>query len=103
MRKTVQDRAVFHVWKCPNGCGDEITVDPSFYAASGTPICEACADDMDYLRTEVDDGVVETPVEKRDRKVRCMRAQAEYIRGILGSRVAEVVEAVADSLEAAKI
>lgn len=54
--KTVSDSKVRHVWACPDGTG-EITVDPTFYADSGTPICgedtEFDGEDMIYVRTEV--------------------------------------------------
>jgi hypothetical protein len=58
--KTIDDSKVRHVWSFPDG-SNEITVDPSFYADSGTPICsgdgaeEAGCDgeDMIYVRTEI--------------------------------------------------
>jgi len=54
--KIVSDSHVRHVWALPDGTG-EITVDPTFYADSGTPVCpdegEFNGEDMIYIRTEV--------------------------------------------------
>lgn len=54
--KPIADSKVRHVWACPDGTG-EITVDPTFYADSGTPICgedtEFDGEDMIYVRTEI--------------------------------------------------
>lgn len=54
--KTVSDSQVRHVWSLPDGTG-EITVDPTFYADSGIPVCpdggEFNGDDMIYVRTEI--------------------------------------------------
>jgi hypothetical protein len=57
---TIADSKVRHVWAWPDGSHEE-TVDPSFYADSGTPVCggddadEAGFDgeDMIYVRTEI--------------------------------------------------
>jgi hypothetical protein len=52
----VQDSHVRHVWAWPDGT-NEITVDPTFYADSGIPVCpdggEFNGDDMIYVRTEI--------------------------------------------------
>jgi len=54
--KTISDDKVRHVWANPDGTG-EITVDPSFYAESGTPVCDSDTEfegeDMIYVRTEI--------------------------------------------------
>jgi hypothetical protein len=58
--REVQDSQVRHVWAFPDGT-NETTVDPSFYAENGTPICAGeeaeelgfDGDDMIYVRTEV--------------------------------------------------
>ena len=47
----IDDSKVRHVWV--NDYGKEITVDPSFYAHSGTPIDERTGDDLSYVRTEI--------------------------------------------------
>lgn len=56
---TISDSKVRHVWAWPDGT-HETTVDPTFYADSGTPICGDDAeeagfegDDMIYVRTEI--------------------------------------------------
>jgi transcription elongation factor Elf1 len=54
--KKIEDSKVRHNWKCPNrdhSCDVECSVDPSFYSLSGTPVCEHCGDDMEYVSTEV--------------------------------------------------
>ena len=55
--KTIEDSKVRHVWANEDGSG-EITVDPSFYADNGTPVCvdeesEFFDQDMIYVRTEI--------------------------------------------------
>jgi len=47
----IADNKVRHVWA--NEDGKEITVDPTFYAESGTPIDEETGDDLTYVRTEI--------------------------------------------------
>jgi len=47
----IDDRNVRHVWA--NEQGEEIQVDPSFYADGGTPIDEETDDDLSYVRTEI--------------------------------------------------
>lgn len=58
--KTIKDSNVRHVWANENGSG-EITVDPSFYADNGTPVCcdeksDFYDQDMFYVRTEIKAG-----------------------------------------------
>ena len=48
---TIADSKVRHVWA--NDAGEEVTVDPSFYADSGTPIDAETGDDLTYVRTEI--------------------------------------------------
>lgn len=55
--KTIPDNKVRHVWANEDGSG-EITVDPSWYADNGTPVCsdedsEFYDQDMCYVRTEI--------------------------------------------------
>ena len=54
----IPDARVRHVWA--NEAGEEISVDPSFYADAGTPIDEETGEDLSYVRTElqVDNGFV---------------------------------------------
>lgn len=60
--KTIDDDKIRHVWSTPDG-KREITVEPSWYAENGTPVC-SCEDedenghnfdgeDMIYIRTEI--------------------------------------------------
>ena len=52
----IPDDRVRHIWADPDG-SNETTVPPTFYAESGTPICdddsEFSGDDMVYVGTEV--------------------------------------------------
>lgn len=53
--KAVKDASVRHVWSDPDG-GHTVTVDPSFYADAGTPVCSEGpheGEDMHYVRTEI--------------------------------------------------
>jgi hypothetical protein len=50
--KTIEDSKVRHVWANEDGSG-EITVDPTFYQDSGTPIDDETGDDLMYVRTEI--------------------------------------------------
>ena len=53
----IGDEQVRHLWSCDTkSCvkhGQQITVDPSFYSNSGTPICEECGNDLRYHGTEI--------------------------------------------------
>lgn len=55
--ETVPDKDIRHVWAEPDDASKTVTVSPSFYEESGTPICdddsETPGDDMVYLRTEI--------------------------------------------------
>lgn len=57
----IQDGRVRHVWKCDCKKAKEITVDPSFYADAGTPVCEECGEGLSYVRTEIKD-----PIRKKE-------------------------------------
>jgi len=50
---------VRHIWVCDTeSCpkkAKKITVVPTFYAMSGTPVCEECEQDMVYIITEIAD------------------------------------------------
>ena len=48
----ISDSHVRHVWAREDGSG-EITVDPTFYQESGTPIDSETGDDLVYVRTEI--------------------------------------------------
>jgi hypothetical protein len=50
--KTIDDSKVRHVWANEDGSG-EVTVDPTFYQDSGTPIDSETGDDLVYVRTEI--------------------------------------------------
>ena len=53
----IPDMRVRHLWRCgTKGCsehGKTITVDPSFSANSGLPICAECGNDLSYHGTEI--------------------------------------------------
>lgn len=49
---TIPDNQVRHVWEDPE-TGAEVTIPPTFYSESGTPIDENTGDDLWYVRTEV--------------------------------------------------
>jgi hypothetical protein len=54
--QTIDDSNVRHIWANPDGTG-EITIDPTWYANNGTPVCDDNTDfpgeDMIYVRTEI--------------------------------------------------
>ena len=53
---TTPDEQIRHIWECHNDeCKkpSRVSVPPSYYADSGTPICKKCDEDMSYIRTEV--------------------------------------------------
>ena len=53
----IPDNNVRQLWRCgTKHCGkhgEQITVDPSFYANSGLPICSECGNDLSYHGTEI--------------------------------------------------
>lgn len=54
--KTVEDKNVQHIWKCTDGdegCDFQAEVTPDWYQNNGTPVCNECDRDMEYVRTEV--------------------------------------------------
>ena len=57
--RPIPDNKVRHVWKCDCKKAKEITVDPSFYADAGTPVCEECGGGLSYVRTETKDPIHE--------------------------------------------
>jgi hypothetical protein len=61
----VRDADVRHIWSNPDGTG-EIPISPTFYADSGTPVCDEDAGDdagrdMVYVRTEIRHPAVNKP------------------------------------------
>lgn len=52
-RKVIPDNKVFHIWK--DSEGKEHAVPPTFYEESGTPVCPESGDDMEYVRTEIEE------------------------------------------------
>lgn len=52
-RRVVEDRKIYHIWK--DSEGEEHAVHPDFYEENGTPICPESGDDMEYIRTEIED------------------------------------------------
>jgi len=59
--RSIPDNRVRHIWKCACKKSKEISVDPSFYADAGTPVCEKCGDGLSYVRTEIED-----PIHKKE-------------------------------------
>jgi hypothetical protein len=54
--RRIADKRVRHRWELVCECTQveqAVYVDPSFYAESGTPVCEECGEDRRYARTEV--------------------------------------------------
>ena len=51
----VSDRDVIHEWRCDD-CGGTEYLDPSFYHELGTPVCEPCGSDKEYVCTRVNIG-----------------------------------------------
>ena len=54
--RRIADRNVRHRWDLKCACGlveRSVYVPSTFYADSGTPICEECGEDRKYVRTEV--------------------------------------------------
>ena len=53
----ISDDEVRHLYSCSDDeCaeyGKIITIYPTFYGDSGTPICNGCDDDLSYIGTEV--------------------------------------------------
>ena len=53
--KKIDDEKILHRWECPD-CGDVTYVYPWFYRNSGTPVCDMCGEDMEYIHTEMNLG-----------------------------------------------
>lgn len=51
----IRDDEVRHIWSCPD-CGHVEYIGPEFYADKGTPHCDKCECDYEYMHTEVDNG-----------------------------------------------
>ena len=54
--REISDSKVRHVWAYEDAKGNhtrEVTVDPTFYQDSGTPIDSETGDDLVYVRTEI--------------------------------------------------
>ena len=56
MSKVIADIKVLNVWQGKNEDGElyEVVVNPDYYECNGTPVDE-CGDDMEYLRTEIEE------------------------------------------------
>jgi len=52
-RKIISDDKVFAIWKDRN-TGEEISIEPTFYAEAGIPIDED-GDEFIYVRTEIEE------------------------------------------------
>jgi len=52
-RKIVPDAKIYHIWR--DSEGEEHAVHPDFYECSGTPIDGESGEDMEYIRTEIEE------------------------------------------------
>jgi hypothetical protein len=50
---TIDDKYINMIWQCDN-CGEKASIHPDFYQENGTPICDRCDNDMDYIKTEIE-------------------------------------------------
>lgn len=53
----IEEKKVRHLWECPD-CNKGVYVQPWYYSEMGTPICSDCDNDMEYIRTEINDAKV---------------------------------------------
>lgn len=52
--KEVEDKNVRLIWKKSCKCDTkDVAVPPTFFGASGIPICQECGEDMEYVKTEI--------------------------------------------------
>ena len=51
----VEDDKILHRWECFE-CHTIDYVGPDWYAQNGTPYCPECDSDMEYVRTEINNG-----------------------------------------------
>jgi hypothetical protein len=49
----IDEKKVRHKWECSE-CNKMVYVEPWFYSEMGTPSCETCERDMEYIHTEID-------------------------------------------------
>lgn len=49
----IEDKKVRHLWECAE-CDYHVYVEPWFYSEMGEPGCTECDNDMEYIRTEID-------------------------------------------------
>ena len=110
----IPDNQVRQLWRCgTKHCGkhgEQITVDPSFYANSGLPICSECGNDLSYHGTEVlvpttgDDPTVTNTLSIQEcldatqihlKVVRQVQRQSAKLPKRLANDVADVVDGMA--------
>jgi hypothetical protein len=51
----VNDHKIRHRWECPE-CDGHSYVQPWYYSEMGEPMCTDCDSDMEYVRTEYNNG-----------------------------------------------
>ena len=51
----VNDDKVRHLWECSE-CNASAYVKPWYYSEMGEPMCSDCDGDMEYIKTEYDNG-----------------------------------------------
>jgi formylmethanofuran dehydrogenase subunit E len=53
--KVIDDKKVRSRWECAE-CNEGVYVAPWFYSEMGEPFCVDCEREMEYIRTEVNNG-----------------------------------------------
>lgn len=52
MWKKIKDENVKMIWVCSE-CKNKFVISPTFYQNNGTPVCDECSEDCNYLYTEI--------------------------------------------------
>jgi NAD-dependent SIR2 family protein deacetylase len=49
----IDEKKVRHLWECSE-CNRQAYVEPWYYSEMGTPSCEICEREMEYINTQID-------------------------------------------------
>ena len=49
----IDEKKVRHKWECPE-CDNKVYIESWWYSENGTPMCDKCDIDMEYIHTEID-------------------------------------------------
>ena len=49
----IDEKKVRHKWECPE-CDNKVYIESWWYSENGTPVCDKCDIDMEYIQTEID-------------------------------------------------